>query len=84
MSSDMNDVLVPLGLGVCSYLITNNNVYAGIITIAGTFVYFKYKDSFGSGRSSLVDGSVNLSLDQTSSDPSHVKTMPAVTDYNTL
>ncbi len=81
--SDMNDILVPLGIGTASYLLTNSNVMAGVITIAGTYAYFQYfkKDT---SRNYLVDGSVNLSLNQTSSDPTKVLNKPSVMEYDTL
>ncbi len=84
MSDNMKDVLVPLSLGVVSYLITDSNIWAATITLVGTFAYFKYKANFSNDRSYTVDGGVNLSLDQTTSDPTKVNTKPSVMDYDTL
>ncbi len=79
--SNLDEIYVPLAIATGSYMFTNNGVTAGVLTIAGTYLYFMYKGKAYS-RPSIVDGKDDMSVNSTSLNPTKVDTKPPVIEIN--
>ena len=73
----MSNLDVPLALAAGSYCFTNNGVTAGVLTIAGTYLYFQYKGKAWS-RPHAVNGKDDMSVNSTSQNPTKIDTKPPV------
>lgn len=66
MNDKLKDLLVPVAAGTGAYLVTNNNVLAGVLTAGAIYMYYSYSKP---ACTACSPDDNNQSVNSTSLDP---------------